>query len=145
MKCLSGLNGETCYMLLQQHTLRGNALRSKQASPIEWLTKWLTTKVLLVLSIPRRYPVTGSPSGWSLRVQVPLLTPSMFVLILSMVSLVAVKRFSNCSLNMGTLLNLRQPNSFSHHLPLDLCHAFWCRIGPLFLAWHSIIAFVSAT
>jgi hypothetical protein len=43
---LSGLNGETCYVLLLDHfsdTLYGAALRSK-APPIEWLTKWLATK-----------------------------------------------------------------------------------------------------
>jgi hypothetical protein len=43
---LSGLHGETCYVLLRDHfskTLYGAALRSK-APPIEWLTKWLATK-----------------------------------------------------------------------------------------------------
>jgi hypothetical protein len=43
---LSGLHGETCYVLLRDHfsnTLHGAALRSK-APPIEWLIKWLATK-----------------------------------------------------------------------------------------------------
>jgi hypothetical protein len=46
VRCLSGLDGETCYVLLRDHfsnTLFGTALRSK-APPIEWLTRWLATK-----------------------------------------------------------------------------------------------------